>query len=123
MEHDQLTKIVDAWVTAYGAEERSATRKENQWAVDEVNGATPAFLWEFILATYKRTDLSDLAISVLAAGPVEELLSYAGAEYIDRIEILARQDPAFNNLLGGVWQLNTPDAIWKRVEKVRLKSW
>ena len=55
---------------------------------------------------------------MLAAGPMEDLLSYHGAEVIDRVEQRAAIDPKFKELLGGAWQLMTPDEIWHRVEKL-----
>jgi hypothetical protein len=42
---------------------------------------------------------------------------------IDRVEELARKNPRFNYLLGGVWKNMMTDDIWFRVEKARLKVW
>lgn len=127
MNDEEFNKIVEAWVTANNADDNHALRKANHWAIDTVmdwSGLNQTeLLWRFVLATYKRDDLGELTRAVLAAGPLEELLSKAGAEYIDRIEALASEDAKFNYLLGGVWQLCTPDNIWARVEKVRRETW
>lgn len=79
-------------------------------------------LWEFITRTFER-EMSDKAFAMLAAGPLEDLLAYFGELYIDRVEELARKNPRFNYLLGGVWKNSATDDIWSRVEKVRLNVW
>jgi hypothetical protein len=64
----------------------------------------------------------DKVMSVLAAGPLEDLIDRCGEEVIDNIERLARQNPKFKNLLGGVWECSTPD-IWSRVLACRGEVW
>jgi hypothetical protein len=80
--------------------------------------ADPEAVWQAILRTMQH-ELSDEQISVLAAGPVEDLLVYYGAQFIDRIEAEAQRSPAFLNVLGGVWQSRTPPEIWRRIEALR----
>lgn len=79
-------------------------------------------LWKFIKHTYQQ-DLSDTVVANLAAGPLENLLSQFGEEYIDEIESLAKKDPKFKDLLGGVWQNNMSAGVWSRVCAVRGKAW
>lgn len=78
--------------------------------------------WEIILAIHQRP-LSNKAIAMLAAGPLENLLSRHGELFIERIEELARLDPKFNHLLGGVWQNGMSDIIWERVQAARDEIW
>jgi hypothetical protein len=63
--------------------------------------------------------LTDKQISLLAAGPVEDLLALHGGQFIDRIEAEAQRSPAFAHVLGGVWQRDMPSEIWQRVEVAR----
>lgn len=79
-------------------------------------------MWQFILAVLARRP-SERVLGMLAAGPLEDLLAYAGKFYIDRVELEARRNPAFRHLLGGVWQNRTPDELWRRVEAVRGEPW
>jgi len=58
----------------------------------------------------------------LAAGPVEDLLSLHGAQFIERIEARAASSPLFASLLGGVWQFNMPNSIWHRVQSAAASS-
>ena len=60
---------------------------------------------------------------MIAAGPLEDLIAGYGAIYINRVEELARKNPRFNYLLGGVWKNSSSEDIWERVEKARLTIW
>ncbi len=75
-------------------------------------------VWEAVLRLMQR-ELSEQQITLLAAGPVEDLLAHHGARFIDRIEAEAQRSPAFAQLLGGVWQNTIPSDIWQRVEAAR----
>jgi hypothetical protein len=65
----------------------------------------PETAWLVILRIIEH-DLTPEQMANLAAGPLEDLLSLHGPNFIDRVETEARRNPRFNNLLGGVWQLN-----------------
>jgi len=73
--------------------------------------------WMAILEVLSRNP-ADHVLGVLAAGPMEDLREHHGPEFIERIERLARRDPAFRSLLRGVWKSRTPE-IWQRVEKAQ----
>ena len=62
-------------------------------------------------------------VAVLAAGPVEDLLAKHGGEFIDRVVELARKDPKFNYVLGGVWRSSIADDVWERVQSIRNHVW
>jgi len=122
----ELDSIAQAWIDAQEASDNSEKRKSNRWAIDQVidwalDGQSD-LLWRFILKVYTR-NLPQKTISVLAAGPLEDLIAKFGAQYIDQIEDLARKDPQFNDLLGGVWQNEATEEVWNRIEKARLKVW
>ncbi|WP_420042184.1 DUF6869 domain-containing protein [Pseudomonas fulva] len=48
--------------------------------------------------------------TILAAGPLKDLIDEAGPELIERIEFHARRTPP-SVTLGGVWTISTP-GIW-----------
>ncbi|MBV6836809.1 hypothetical protein KWH01_05840 [Xanthomonas campestris pv. merremiae] len=77
--------------------------------------------WATILAILAKNP-PDSVIGVLAAGPLEDLIQDSGLHYIDRIELEARRNPAFRQLLGGVWRSGTPE-VWARVEAARGATW
>jgi hypothetical protein len=80
--------------------------------------ADPEAVWQAVLRIMQRA-LTEEQISLLAAGPVEDLLVHYGAQFIDRIEAEAQRSPAFAHVLGGVWRGDIPLEIWQRVEAAR----
>ena len=42
-----------------------------------------------------------------------------GADYIDRVEDLARRDDRFRDMLYGTWQDGMSDELWVRFQKAR----
>jgi hypothetical protein len=80
--------------------------------------ADPETAWQAVLRIMQH-DLSNDQVAVLAAGPVESLLSWHGPRFIDRIEAEAHRNPLFSHVLGGVWRQDMPDDIWQRVESAR----
>ena len=68
-------------------------------------------------------ELTPEQLSVLAAGPLEVLLSEHGAAFIERVEAEAAQNARFNYLLGGVWRLGMSEDVWARVQKARHTTW
>lgn len=126
MKELELNRVVDAWIEAHEAEQGTSDHERNWWAVSQVmdwslNGEADR-LWAFILAAYSR-NLSDRVVSVLAAGPLEDLLAKHGPKFIERVEQLARQDEKFNFLLGGVWQNDMSDEVWNRIKSARRAAW
>ena len=80
--------------------------------------ADPEAVWSAVLRIIQH-NLSEDQISILAAGPVEDLLAWHGEQFIDRIEAEAHRNPVFAHILGGVWRHDMPQAIWQRVEAAR----
>ena len=82
----------------------------------------PELVWQAIFEVLQR-DLTADEKGELAVGPLEELLYFHGADFIDRVELAAQQHPQFNHLLGGVWRAEMPLEIWERVQKARKEVW
>ncbi|MEO0984951.1 MAG: DUF6869 domain-containing protein, partial [Cyanobacteria bacterium J06639_14] len=121
-------KSFNRWVTAYINYYSDPNRKRPYrqhplfWAVEKFWWLTdPELRWQAILEILRQRP-SGTVISVLAAGPLEDLIHGYGPEFIDRIEAQAQQDPAFRHLLGGVWESSTPE-IWARVQAARGIIW
>jgi|CXWL01.1.fsa_nt_gi hypothetical protein len=116
-------RLLRAWIAEAESEERRSDNDSNCWAVSAVMDfgldENHEAVWEFIIRAFERK-MSSKAFAILAAGPTEDLLADFGDHYIDRVEELARKNPRFNELLGGVWQSSMTDDVWNRVQKVRL---
>jgi len=120
---------ISAWASAYlAAESLPADAKHESpqwWAIERFmnlhDREQAEHAWLAILEVLSRSPNQDV-VGVLAAGPLEDLVEEWGPEFIDRVELEARRNPAFRYLLGGVWQSSTNE-VWSRIEKAREHSW
>ena len=123
---NMTSEEISVWVSAYIEIQQDQTRWRADdplsWSVDRFMigtsmAAQPEDCWRAILEVLRRRP-PESVINMLAAGPLEDLIENCGPQFIDRIEAEARGNPAFRQLLGGVWKSST-DAIWARVENAR----
>jgi hypothetical protein len=99
--------LAAAWIDATEGGTGSRAHAENWWAIEKLldpSRKEPEEAWKVIIAVLERTALSAQVVASLAAGPLDDLLGYHGLMFIGRVEELARSDPDFNLLLGGVWK-------------------
>lgn len=118
-------QIAAAWIKLHSTPEESPEREGLFWAYNRVCDLiqdNPEEGWE-IIETIRRMDESDLILSNLAAGPLEDLLTAHGERFIDRIEILAKDDQQLRKLLGATWQSDIADALWARIRAISAPSW
>jgi hypothetical protein len=89
------------------------------WAFESINdliGSDPERLWRITVKMIKKTT-DESALAYIAAGPLEDLLAYHGDVFIERIEMLARQDPHFCVALTSVYgQTRFKREIYLRVQ-------
>ena len=110
--------LIDNWI------EYHLTKNDDFfWAFEQFNDMveeSPEEAWNCILAVVAAcTDKN--VLGNLAAGPLEDLLTYHGSEFIDRIEIKARQIPEFTVVVKGVWQNDISKSVWGRVCAIQAK--
>jgi len=113
-----INYLMDCWARGWSTD--PAEKAEYDWAcVEPVDDARddPERAWQCILYAIDSPACAE-HFGVLAAGPLEDLLSYNGPTFIDRVEVLAQQNPKFASLLGGVWQFQMNEEIWGRVQQV-----
>ena len=88
------------------------------WAfecMENIVDTAPDLALACIIATLKLLT-SDYQISVLAAGPMEDLMVRHGPRMIAAVE-RAAVDPAFRHLLSGIWGENRINpGVWRRVQ-------
>ena len=119
MEPNLLENLVTTWVThAKNSRASRTVPDETFWAwmaLDRLCHEQPQDALEVILLIL-GAEQSEPVFHSLAAGPMEDLLAHHGNVIIERVEALARVDPRFRWLLGGVWQNKIASKIWARVE-------
>jgi len=120
----EIDKLSHDWIVAM--EKSNESTENNDWSVDHVMDLPYEEkydeLWQFIKYTCKN-NINEKVIGCLAAGPLEDLLVNTGEDYIKEIEVLARQEPKFKHLLGGVWQNSMSKELWLRVCNARGNAW
>lgn len=119
MEEAEKARLVAAWIEGQAAPERSELAAKNWWAIEamfEIPFEQPELAWELILRIHAATDSEEVR-TMLAAGPIEDLMEQHGAEFIERVETFARRDPLFRRLLAGVWLSESPRSEWQRFYK------
>jgi Family of unknown function (DUF6869) len=110
-------EIADAYLSHFRVKSPEA-----EWALDAVQDFTLhkrwEEVWQVILAIARRdTELETEALAYVAAGPLEDLVCRAGAEFIERVEHEAKFNHQFGRLLTGVWLYSAQPAVRERVAK------
>jgi len=124
MTNEELSTLADGWIR-YHLAPRKSQKEPLAWAADthDLEHQDPETLWLLILAILHK-DSSMWIKAVLAAGPVENLLVQFGPQFIDRVELTARRDPAFAHMLGGIWRSGMTEDVWNRLQRVcRKEGW
>lgn len=121
--HDitNLDQLVDAWLLANETKKAVADQCPAVEIAMELPmaAANREFLWLFI-RQLTQSATTKYQLGMIAAGPLEDLISSADPAYIDKIEILARKSKRFRYLLTGVWPQGRRDSIaWQRIETAR----
>jgi hypothetical protein len=89
--------------------------------VDDLVRNNPTSAWNCIIIIANKTE-NDVVISNLAAGPLEDLISLHGKDYIDLIEKEAQKSDRFRWALVGVWKNASDDAVWARIERLKTAA-
>lgn len=112
-------RFARAWIAELSGEAAESESDVGQSVVMMNFTAKPEHQWQFILAAVAQA--SDEQHGRIAAGPVEHLLGWHGASYIDEVERRAEADPKFARMLSGVWKYRMSDDVWARVEALKAK--
>jgi len=97
------------------------------WELVEIARENPAGAWEAIkvIVDYypepeyhscNKTEAQSV-VGLMAAGPLEDVLSAHGTRFIGFVETEARRDRRMARALGGVWRSGMPEEIWMRVQQ------
>jgi hypothetical protein len=109
-----LPDLARAWVEQYSKSERD--QDDNLFAImdfeRDLREENPDRMIDLILEILK-IETNPVLLSLLAAGPLENVISL---RTIDRIEREARADRRFHDLLGGVWYYRAPDELKARLD-------
>jgi hypothetical protein len=125
IEERGIGEIAASWIALHRLAEESPEREALFWAfcsAHELVIEDPEKGWAMI-EEIRRLDGSDLILSNLAAGPLEDLLVAHGEQLIERIEAACGRDQQLKRLLGATWQNDMADALWARIKAIAAPSW
>ncbi|MFZ5798137.1 MAG: DUF6869 domain-containing protein [Thermodesulfobacteriota bacterium] len=125
MKESELKLLAESWIRMHHAEKDSHGYNENFWAYNKLCDLCddePIICFE-VINKIRSLDGSDVILSNLAAGPLEDLLSQHGELIINKIEKLTEHDNQLKKMLGAVWKDSISDSIWKRIQAVASPSW
>lgn len=124
-----MQSLVEAWIKASLAsgirdkEERAVAIEPYFWAIErlfELVDDEPEKAWSVIQEIRAATH-DHQVLANLAAGHFEDLFNIHGAQFIDRIEVLAGEDVEFRHFLGGVWpDRDLPDELVNRLKAIAM---
>ena len=115
MQDNELEDLVKTWVD-------HALRGGDElfWAWDRVTELTthdPESVWPIILDLIQAAP-NDQVLANIGAGPLEDLLCWHGAAFIERVEQAASRNSRFRKSLAATWGWNRmPEEIRERVTK------
>jgi hypothetical protein len=111
--------LIDCWLDSQSRD--AILAEQNYWAAMWLGGLEnddPELAWKFLVLAAADDRFSNENLGLLAAGPLEGLLSKRGHHFIDRVEQEAATSKRFAWMLGGVWQAEMTEEIWQRVNLV-----
>lgn len=118
MTSTEIAQLARSWIAYWRAPEDSPERAALSWVTERewtLVEHKPLIAWELVLQILAADSSGDIQ-EVLAAGPLEDLLSKHGPVLIEAVEGQAMADPEFARLLGGVWRNSMTDDVWGRVQ-------
>jgi hypothetical protein len=127
MDSQSPTEIAEEWIQAWSGNESPAVgagvgASRLDWELPREN---PELCLESIINVLARIDGSspNRLLSVLAAGPLEDLLAVNGHIVVEQVEVLARRSPEFRLLLNGVWDRTIKPDVLSKLAKYRNQRW
>jgi hypothetical protein len=109
-----VPQLARAWVEQYSKSDRD--RDDNFFTLmdfeRDLREEDPDRAIDLIVEVL-RTETNPVLLSMLAAGPLEDVISM---NTIDRIELEAAANTRFRDLLGGVWYFRAPEELKARLD-------
>jgi hypothetical protein len=108
----QIQNLAIAWAAA-----QTDGPKEEDWPivfeVQKLSESNPEALWSFVLEVLRLAP-AESVLSLLAAGPLEDLVQDHGSAFVDRMTVEAKRNERFAALLPKVWVPAATDSVTQR---------
>jgi hypothetical protein len=126
METPSPEDVASRWIEKWNVDVREHTGGTDGFDLDfELPIKHPRLCLDAILLILDciPSDPANRHFQVLAAGPLENLLTRHGPAMVDEIDVLARRSPTFRLLLNGVWTSRVDSAVVERLAKYLGAQW
>ena len=121
-----IEKLANAWIDLHVDLHKNQNEmpefNPNFWAFEELDGMDdgytrndPKKAWTTILKILS-IDSSDVILSNVAAGSLEDLLAFHGEDWISSVENEASKNTVFKTALLGIYQNEMSDDVWDRLQ-------
>lgn len=125
MDKEKINRIAHDWIKMSQSENDSDEYNRYFWSAEKLFNLVekdPENAWKVIDEIRHNIASNEKVFWHLAASHLEDLLVKHGSLFIDRFEVLAKQDPEFRKLLHGVWRNQISEDIWKRIENIGIEK-
>ena len=112
------SKLTQSWI-----EFQHTKNQDLEWSNDDfidLANENPEVAWECILLVIE-TEPTDEILSILAEGPLEDLLAEHGPKFIDRIEAVSKENIVFARLIKHVWVDGVSPQVQNKIRTIQSK--
>ena len=116
MTPEQKETLIQEWISAQEAWDKNENSDNLHWAIEKLihlPEEDPESTWDVILGILEK-DPSDKIIDILAASPLEDLMTYHGEKYINHIEDEIKHNTRLKKCMRGVWLDSKDTPVWKK---------
>jgi hypothetical protein len=116
--HSEVEGLTRAFIQYWTGDEASI------WVLAklfEYSEKKPQLALDVILLLLDRAP-SEEVLGFVGAGPLQDLIAANGATAIDRIAHEAMTNPRLADSLNGIYRINTPDDVWRRIVQISERS-
>lgn len=120
MDANRKSEFVRSWMTIQDSLAGTEPYESNFWAHEELADlceSTPEDAWEVILALVKEAR-SDSLLQAIGAGPLADLMTLHGEEYIAQVEREAAANSRFLRAMAGAWLDGEATPVWKKYYQI-----
>jgi hypothetical protein len=119
MSDPYTSRLAQDWIATFGNGPDPGPAERNPFgAFDAIVKGDPLYAWDLIVEVV-NLDPAQSSWDILAAAPLEDLLTLHGDDMIDYIADQVERHGGLRELLRGVRQPGTSDAVWARITDLR----
>ncbi len=120
MDQDKIGQTAEAWIAMHIAGTNSPIYENNFWAFEQLDNLihnNPQMALKVIIKAIEINS-SELILSNLGAGPIEDLMCYKGNEVINLIKDEAKRNASFKKALASTWLDSSDTPLLKEFYKI-----